>query len=106
MKIINKLINNKYRKFGSNVKKIIKLINVANIADRDEYLKISAEINQVIKYIKQKKVLYASRMPISVEIPLPPLNFNQIGNKWPNVILIIANPTKFSLICNTIFKGM
>ncbi len=106
MKIINKLINNKYRKFGSNVKKIIKLINVANIADRDEYLKISVEINQVIKYIKQKIVLYASKIPIRVEIPLPPLNFNQIGNKWPNVILIIANPTKFSLICNTIFKGM
>ena len=58
MKIINKLIIDKYRKFGSKCKKkIIKLINVANIADRDEYLKISAEINQVIKYIKQKKVL-------------------------------------------------
>ena len=85
MKIINKLINNKYRKFGSNVKKIIKLINVANIADRDEYLKISAEINQVIKYIKQKIVLYASKIPIRVEIPLPPLKSAKIVQICPTM---------------------
>ena len=50
---------------------------------RDEYLEIKAIIIQVIKKHRPIRKLKPIKKPIYVATPLPPLNFNQTGNKCP-----------------------
>ena len=72
-------------------KKTIKTVKDENIDDKEEYLNISATTN----HVKIKSELncndIAKSIPRYVAIPLPPLNFNQIGNTCPKKVMMQDN---------------
>ena len=63
------------------------IVKVANIDDKDEYLKIKKIDNQQIPKTKPKKTFNEKSIPTYVATPLPPLNFNQMGKTWPKKTL-------------------
>jgi len=52
-------------------------------ADRDDILNNFEIISQLIVKIKKEMGFKIKIIPINVAIPLPPLNFNHIGNICP-----------------------
>ena len=67
----------------SLIKLITKTVNDANIEDKEEYLNIRETTNQVKINKKLNWKDNANNMPRYVATPFPPLNFNQIGKRWP-----------------------
>ena len=52
---------------------------------KDEYLVIKAINNQITPNIKKNNIFNANIYPNKQATPLPPLNFNQIGNMCPKI---------------------
>ena len=81
-----------------------KTVSDENIADKDEYLNIKETINHVKINKKLNWIDKAAIIPKYVATPLPPLNFNQIGNIWPrkaNNEEIIIKSEKYSWVIIT-----
>ena len=53
------------------------------IDDKEEYLNVKIKITQVAINKILSPYDKANKIPKYVATPFPPLNFNQIGNKWP-----------------------
>ena len=62
---------------------IIGIDKVPNKDDKEEYLNIKKVSNHTIPKLIPKNIFIQQSIPIYVATPLPPLNFNQIGNTWP-----------------------
>ncbi len=82
---INTNVINKYNFISICVskKEIKKIINADKIEDSDEYLVIKAIIIHDRQKINPSLKDKAKTIPKYVATPLPPLNFNQIGNICP-----------------------
>ena len=72
-------------------KKTIKTVKDENIDDKEEYLNIRLTTNHVKIKRKLNSNDMAKSIPRYVATPLPPLNFNQIGNTCPKKVTMHDN---------------
>ena len=84
----------------------IKTTTEAISADKEEYLKPKAIINQVIKKMKPCQYDIASNIPINTAIPFPPLNLSHIGKICPKKIAKENKVNRLELKCKRIFIGI
>ncbi len=59
------------------------MLKLANSDDKEEYLEIKYDKNQVIININPNTMLMQNNIPTQVATPFPPINFSQKGKTWP-----------------------
>ena len=83
-----------------------KTVSDPNIEETEEYLKIRETIIQVNTNKKKSWNDKAVIIPKYVATPLPPLNFNHNGKRWPRKTAKHDNSIRLGKYLNDIITGM
>ena len=101
------VINDELAKITVSLKKFTtKTVKAPNIDEREEYLNINDNINQVNINNKPSWIDKAVIIPKYVATPFPPLNFNHNGKRWPRKANIHDNSINSGKYCAVIIIGM